>query len=86
MISIADFHGLANPHVRLGDEVSEGDHVATIYDIHNFGRIAQELTAPHDGIVSVIRRNPLVDPGDKVLQIAPPLSRDAIEQHCGAPE
>ena len=72
------YHGLARMHARLGDEIKNGAHLATLFDIHNFGRIQQELYADRDGVVVICRRNPLVQPGDHLCLIAPEISGDTV--------
>ncbi|MFD1160691.1 succinylglutamate desuccinylase/aspartoacylase family protein [Roseovarius aestuarii] len=67
----ARHHGLAQIHVRLGDAVTKGTHLATIYDLHNFGSVLNELYSDRSGIIAVCRRNPLVTPGDHLCLIAP---------------
>lgn len=67
----ARYHGLAQTHVRLGQEVTKGTHLATLYDLHNFGTSQEELYSDRDGVVAVSRRNPVVRPGDHLCLIAP---------------
>ena len=67
----ARHHGLARIHVRLGDAISRGTHMATLYDLHNFGTVLSEIHSDRDGIVAVCRRNPVVMPGDHLCMIAP---------------
>ena len=67
----ARHHGLAQFHVRLGEVVAAGAHLATVYDLHNFGIIQDEFYSDRDGIVAIKRRNPVVDPGDHLCLVAP---------------
>lgn len=67
----ARHHGLTEVHVRLGEVVTEGTPLATLYDLHNFGTIQDEFHSDRDGIVVVCRRNPVVAPGDHLCLIAP---------------
>ena len=63
--------GLADIKVSIVQGVAEGDHIATVYDVHNFGVVLDEVRAPVGGLVAVRRRNPLVSPGDHLCLIAP---------------
>lgn len=67
-------HGLAQITVRPGDTVEPGDPVAKLFDTHNFGRAPTILTAPQAGVVAIVRRNPMVVPGDHLCQIAPQIA------------
>lgn len=71
-------HALSQLHVRLGDEVAKGDSIATLFDIHNFGEVRDELRSEVDGVVAVCRRNPLVDPGDHICMICPEIPRQKL--------
>ncbi len=74
----AAHHGLAMLHVRLGQEVAAGTPLATLFDAHNFGEIRAEFTAREAGIVSIVRRNPMVRPGDHLCVISAEISRSAL--------
>jgi len=52
----------------LGDHVSVGQIIATIYD--PFGKRLGSLKAPHDGIIIGRTQRPLVNRGDAVIHIA----------------
>ena len=70
--------GYATLLVDLGDDVAQGQEVATLAD--PFGRVIERLTAPKAGRVSSIATDPLRDPGDTLLRIlytAPPEARPA---------
>ncbi|WP_166418301.1 succinylglutamate desuccinylase/aspartoacylase family protein [Cochlodiniinecator piscidefendens] len=62
-------HGLAQLHVSPGDEVRQGDHVGTVFDVHNFGAPPERVLAGQNGVVAVCRRNPLVEPGDHLCMV-----------------
>lgn len=66
----AAHHGLAKLHVRLGQEVEAGTPLATLFDAHNFGEIRDEFTAGKAGVVSIVRRNPMVLPGDHLCLVS----------------
>lgn len=66
----AAHHGLAEFHVTLGQEVKRGTALATLFDIHNFGETRAEFAAGQDGILSIVRRNPLVLPGDHLCLVS----------------
>lgn len=68
-------HGLTEFHVSLGNVVRKGDPIAALYDIHNFGQSPAKFSAPQDGVIAVVRRNPLVEPGDHLCLIAPEIPR-----------
>jgi len=74
----ADHHALAQLNVSLGDRVSKGDPVATLFDAHNFGEVRAELHSEVDGWVAVCRRNPLVEPGDHLSMICPEIRRSQL--------
>ena len=69
-------HGLASWEIELGQYVQAGDHLATIYDSHNFGTILAKMSANREGIVAVCRRNPLIEPGDHLFMICPEIKRN----------
>lgn len=68
--STAAHHGLAQMHVSVGATVERGAHLATLYDIHNFGEIRAEFHADRAGVVAIVRRNPLVTPGDHLCLVS----------------
>lgn len=74
----AAYHGLAQLHVGLGQKVSRGEALATLFDPHNFGEIREELVAPQDGYVAICRRNPMVQPGDHLCLVGSEIARDAL--------
>jgi len=75
----AAYHGLAQLHVSLGDVVQCSDPLATLYDTHNFGQIREILYAKVNGIISVCRRNPMVEPGDHLCLTAPEIPAGHLE-------
>lgn len=76
--STADHHGLVQMHVRIGETVQEGAHLATLFDLHNLGDIFAEFHANRTGVISILRRNPLVSPGDHICLVSEVLSADEI--------
>ncbi|MCP5087173.1 MAG: hypothetical protein GY952_10270 [Rhodobacteraceae bacterium] len=68
-------NGLAQIHVAPAENVRQGDLLATVFDVHNFGQEPAELRAKKDGVVAIVRRNPIVKPGDHVCQIVQEISR-----------
>ena len=71
----AAHHGLVQFHVQIGDIVDVGAHLATLYDMHNFGTVCAEFHSDRAGVIAVMRRSPVVTPGDHLCQLAP--ERDA---------
>lgn len=71
----ANHYGLAEFHVQLGDNVRRGDPLVTIFDIHNFGAGPTMVTATQEGMVAIVRRNPVVEPGDYLCQIVTKTTR-----------
>ncbi|MDW4551221.1 succinylglutamate desuccinylase/aspartoacylase family protein [Defluviimonas sp. D31] len=74
----AAHHGLAEIRVRLGQDVAKGDALATLFDTHNFGEIRGKISAAQGGVVSVIRRNPMVRPGDHLCLVSREIPRADI--------
>jgi predicted deacylase len=71
----AAHHGLADLRVSLGQDVQRGAPLATIFDVHNFGQTRAEFVAGQDGVVSIVRRNPLVRPGDHLCLVSREIAR-----------
>ncbi len=67
--------GLAEILVEPGETTQAGDPVAELFSVHEFGTPSRVLTAPRDGIVSVVRRNPMVAAGDHLVLISALLER-----------
>ena len=55
--------------VRAGDQVRRGDLVAEILD--GDGLPAEEISAPHDGTVMMLRRRAEVEPGIGIVMLGP---------------
>ena len=53
---------------RPGELVTAGQPIGTICDV--YGRVNQEVTAPHDGLVTGIRTKPVVWAGEPVFLVA----------------
>ncbi len=68
-------HGLAQIHVSSAQNVRQGDLLATVFDVHNFGQILAELHAERNGVIAVLRRSPMVKPGDHLCYVAQEISR-----------
>lgn len=81
----AAHHGLAKLHVRLGQEVAAGTPLATLFDAHNFGEIRAEFTAGEAGIVSILRRNPMVLPGDHLCLVSREYARAELPARPPSP-
>jgi predicted deacylase len=60
--------GLFIHKTRAGDEVARGQLLGEIIDIE--GRVLEQLHAPADGWVVVLKRRPHVRPGDPVVGVA----------------
>jgi predicted deacylase len=74
----ASHHGLAEFHVSIGDTVSTGAALVTLYDPHNFGEIFAKFHADHHGVIAIIRRNPMVLPGDHLCLLAQELRPEML--------
>ncbi|WP_425461028.1 succinylglutamate desuccinylase/aspartoacylase family protein [Leekyejoonella antrihumi] len=62
--------GLFEPECRLGDHLSSGERVGWIYPFEELNEPARPVAAPRDGIVTILRRPPLVDLGDALFTLA----------------
>ena len=62
--------GLLKLHVGLNDEISAGQHVATITD--PFDQVIEEIKAPRPGPVVRIATFPIVSTGERVVQLGVP--------------
>lgn len=65
---------LAQPLVGLSDLVDEGQPVAVLHPLFDLGADPITLSAPVAGHVAIRRTGGLVQPGDHVMTIMPPLS------------
>ncbi|MBZ0124355.1 MAG: succinylglutamate desuccinylase/aspartoacylase family protein [Roseovarius sp.] len=74
----AAHHGLAKLHVSLTQDVGKGDLLATVFDTHNFGQILAEIPSEEDGVVAIVRRNPMVRPGDHICKVMREIPRDKV--------
>lgn len=59
--------GLLHREVALNDDVKKGQLVATIMNL--FGEIVEEIRAPHDGPIVRIATFPMVNGGERVVQL-----------------
>jgi predicted deacylase len=55
--------------VRAGDQVRRGDLVAEIIGVE--GTPLEQIRAPHDGTVMMLRRRAPVEPGDGIVMLGP---------------
>ncbi len=69
--------GILHLEVALGDEVTRGDNVATIYD--PFGKRLGKVSARTNGMVIGQIQRPLVNRGDAILHIAELSKSDSVE-------
>lgn len=76
--STAAHHGLMQLHVRVGETVAAGAHIATLFDLHNFGKVRAEFHADCTGVIAIVRRNPVVRPGDHLCLLSEELHADAL--------
>jgi len=74
----AAHHGLVQMHVGVSQTVEAGTHLATLFDLHNFGKVFAEFHGDRSGIISVVRRNPVVSPGDYLCLLSEELTSDAL--------
>jgi predicted deacylase len=65
----ANARGWCVTAVRAGDEVRQGDLVAEIIDVNAL--TVQQIHAPHDGTVMMLRRRAEVEPGDGIVMLGP---------------
>ncbi len=63
----ADRGGLLRVHPALGDSVSKGDKVATLYSL--YGDELKRYAAPHDGVVIGKSANPAGPAGSRILHL-----------------
>lgn len=75
----AHYEGLFVPSVRLLDEVQTGTHIGVIHDW--FGRPLQEIIAPSEGIIMMLREVPYTKPGDGLFTLA---LRDKDTKHLSS--
>lgn len=71
-------HGLAEPLVRLGEEVAAGQTIALLRDPFDLSAPAREIAAPAAGLVLVRRRNALVAPGDHLILTGPEIAAETV--------
>ena len=71
-------HGLAEPMVRLGEEVAAGQTIALLRDPFDLSAPAREIAAPAAGLVLVRRRNALVAPGDHLILTGPEIAAETV--------
>ena len=60
--------GILHLDADLGDEIAEGDPVATIYD--PFGKLLRAVPARTSGMIIGHTQHPLVNRGDAIVHIA----------------
>lgn len=68
--STAAHHGLVQMHVCVGQIVQAGTHLATLFDQHNFGDVFAEFYSDRAGVIAIVRRNPVVCPGDHLCLVS----------------
>lgn len=76
----AAHHGLVQMHVRVGASVQDGTHLATLFDLHNFGTILAEFHADRAGVIAITLRSPLVSPGDHLCLLSEDVTAKAVLQ------
>lgn len=59
--------GLFRSYVKLEDKLKKGEPIGEIINV--FGDVQQVIEAPDDGIVSILRTFPLVQPGDQIVML-----------------
>ena len=77
----AEQHGLVQMHVRIGDAVQDGTLLGTLFDLHRFGTILAEFYADRTGVIAILRRNPVVRPGDHLCLLSEEVNAEAILQN-----
>jgi N-alpha-acetyl-L-2,4-diaminobutyrate deacetylase len=68
------FEGLLEP----GAVVRAGDRVGRLWFPDRIDRAPTVLTAPHDGVLAVIRAIPATEAGDSVFVLGQPIAADAL--------
>lgn len=73
----ADDSGLfrADPDLELGDEITAGAHLGTLYDPASY-EVLQEAVADRDGILYALTKEATVTGGEKLANVALPLDED----------
>ena len=59
--------GLLHLHVKLNDDIEQGQHVATV--INPFGDVVEEIHAQRSGPLVRIATHPIVSSGERVIQV-----------------
>lgn len=59
----------ARESLRLGNTVSAGDCVGRIYSVDDIHSQPTMVISPRSGIVGIIRRSPMVEPGDGLFSL-----------------
>ncbi len=77
-MATAMHHGLVEPLVRLGEEVSVGQAVALLRDPFDLATPPRAILAEAPGLVLVRRRNALVAPGDHLILTGPEIPIEAV--------
>lgn len=67
-LQVATAAGLFIHKVRQAEKVHEGQLLGQVIDLA--GTVLQDLRAPHDGWVAVLKRRPHVTPGDALVGVA----------------
>ena len=75
--------GLLEPLVRLGDRVDEGTTIARVHPLEYPDRPPEEVRAPVDGVVAIVRTPPRVQAGDVAASIGVPVEASAIVASSG---
>lgn len=63
------------PDPSLGEEVSEGEYLGTLYDPSTYEQL-QEVTASHGGVLYAQTRRGTVTAGDRLASVALPLAEE----------
>lgn len=69
--------GLFEPIAELGQWVRTGALLGRVHSIEELDRCAQPVYAHRDGVLAVVRRPPLVEPGDHLFSIATNLTEQS---------
>jgi predicted deacylase len=59
--------GLLHLHVKLNDDIEQGQHVATV--INPFGDVVEEIRAQRSGPLVRIATHPIVSSGERIIQV-----------------
>lgn len=80
----AETRGLFDPgpSLRLGSAVAAGEHLGWIYPVEDLSGSPAPVAAPRGGIVGILRRPPMVEPGDGLFSLMTDISNCSEALAC----